>query len=58
MGEREGTANSESDLRLVLLAATAFLSWRDTGDFPVLMSEAIDGDALAEAIDHLTENGS
>lgn len=52
------TATTKNDLRLVLLAATAFLSWRDTGDFPALMSEVIDGDALAEAIDRLTDNGS
>lgn len=44
----------DDDLRLVLLAAMAFLHWRDVGDFPELMSNAIDGDALAEAIDRLS----
>lgn len=42
------------DEQLVLLAALAFLHWRDTGNFPELMSKQIDGQKLAEALDRLS----
>ena len=44
----------DNDHRIVLLAAMAFLHWRDTDEFPDLMSDAIDGAELAAAIDRLS----
>jgi hypothetical protein len=42
------------DMRLVCLAAQAFLSWHDTGELPQLLADAIDGDDLAAALDRLS----
>lgn len=48
------STNISKEERLVLLAAMAFLHWRDHYEYPKMLGDSIDSEELAQAIDKLS----